>query len=95
MKLNLELWSNDQFNYGDNKHIYQRGSCPLLIESTMFLFGGDSETRQIIEIYPWVSSITRQIHTLPFTHYKGTCNYHSGVVYLCFDLYEPRVCRSR
>ena len=51
----------------------------------MFLFGGDRNSRQILEVYPWGSSFFRHILTLPFEFTDGTCAYNSGVVYLCFE----------
>ena len=74
-------------------------SCHLLIGSTIFLFGGFDKPRQIIEIYPWGSSLSRRILTLPFDVDGGTCTYHTGVVYLCFNEERgergERLCRSR
>ena len=94
-KFNLELWPNHQFNFGDNTGILRRSACPLLIESTMLLFGGKTEPRQVTEVYPWGASITRRIFTLPFDFVEGSCAYHQGIVYLCFDWYDVRLCRSR
>jgi len=61
----------------------------------MFLFGGLNKLRQITEVYPWGSSITRRILTLQFDFLLGTCTHHTGVVYLCFNSGEERLCRSR
>lgn len=91
VEFDLELWSNDEFNYED----FNYGSCPLLIESTMFLFGGASP-QQIIEVYPLGSLIFRRILDLPFDFVWGSCAYHSGVVYLCFGkIFIDDLCQSR
>ena len=95
IKLYLELWSNDQFNYGKSTQIESIRACPLVIESKIFLFGGDPEKNQITEIYPWRLSVSRRILHLPFDFALGSCAYHNGVVYLCFDLSKHSLCRRR
>ena len=61
----------------------------------MLLFGGREEPRQISEFYSWEKSITRRIRSLPFDFYGGKCIYNYGTVYLCFDIYEQKLCRYR
>ena len=95
IKLYLELWSNDQFNYGKSTQIDTIRACPLVIESKIFLFGGNPEKNQITEVYPGRSSVSRRILNLPFDFYAGSCTYHNGVVYLCFDDDEYSLCRRR
>ena len=64
----------------------------------MLLFGGNTykgEPRQISEVYSWEKSITRRIISLPFDFRYGKCIYNNGIVYLCFDNYEKKLCRYR
>ena len=60
-----EPWEPWEFNYGNHATL-DHSSCNLLIGSTMFVFGDYYEPRQIVEVYPWGSSISRRILTLPF-----------------------------
>ena len=80
----LELHSTNQFNGHSRTEAGHSGElvvCPLIIGSTLFVFGGEVESNQISQIYPWG---IHRIGTLPFDFIGGRCHHFNDVVYLCF-----------
>ena len=68
------------------------GTCSVMIENNLVIFGGITEKRQISVIYP--TGIYR-LQTLDFEFYEGRCVYQDGAVYLCFSVDMQDSCMKR
>ena len=85
-----ELIQSDSF-IPDSDGYYDRFSCPLILNGTMAVFGGQNECNQISVVYP--TGIER-IGSLPFEFAAGQCTYSNGTVFLGYSLYEKSQCYS-
>ena len=64
------------------------GTCSLLVNGTVILFGGQNEKRQISVVSPFG---VKRVNTLPFGFSDGRCALHNSTIYLCFSV-EERQC---
>ena len=77
------------FSMGENTEVYE--SCSMNFKNQHFVFGGDSERKQISQIIG--CSLTR-VGTLSFDHNRGACtNVANNKVYLCFGSGDYKKCR--
>jgi len=84
---------------GRNDFIYKYSAfnefytCSLVVNGTVILFGGEEHLRsQISVVTPFGVKL---INTLPFDFTDGKCHFNNGTIYLCFDYFEPSLCRKR
>ena len=87
---NSELIQSDNF-IPDSDGYSDRMACPLIINRTMTLFGGQNEETQISIVYP--TGIQR-IGSLPFELINGRCTYSNGIVFLCYSFTDHSQCYS-
>ena len=60
-----------------------RFSCSLTFKNRQYVFGGNTERRQISQI---VDCSLKRIDTLKFDHFQGACtNFADTLIYLCFN----------
>ena len=69
------------FSMGENTQVW--GSCSMTFKNQHFVFGGETETKQISQIIG--CSLTR-VSTLSFDHIRAACtNVDNNKIYLCFN----------
>ena len=68
------------------------GTCSIVLNGNAILFGAKSEPRQISVVY---RNGIKRINTLPFDFEAGRCHLNNGILFLCFDRREHKLCRTR
>ena len=66
-------------------------SCGVTFQNILFIYGGQSNTRQILQVTDCSLS---PIGTLPFDHDAGACESSNGIIVLCFDTNDAKQCRQ-
>ena len=87
----LAFIEHNDMEYGNGA--YNDGAtCPLLVNGTVILFGGQKEKRQVSVVFPFG---VKRINTLTFDFVNGRCYFNNGVVFLGFSYAEKDQSRKR
>ena len=67
-------------------------SCSVQWRNDFYIYGGNSKVRQISKVD---KCQLKPVGSLEFDHYLGSCsNMNNQQIYLCFDYYDNKRCRS-
>ena len=77
-----------RFDYNDQE---VEQSCGVTYENNFFIYGGDLNTRQVLQV---IDCGLSSIGTLLFDHYFGACDSANGLILLCFDENDTKQCRQ-
>jgi len=87
----LGVVESDYFDHHENAY-NDYGTCSIVLNGTAILFGGRQETMQISVVY---RTGIKRINTLSFDFKNGKCHFNNGIVFLCFDMDDRKICRER